>query len=87
MKMALPMTCLTQAYAKTGQRCYGRQERRTKEQTNVIEALVGKTLLTTTLFITNINTEVSRAWLNLDLLPKLQRNSVNVMDNTILSQK
>lgn len=50
-------------------------------RTNVIGALLEKTLLTTALFNTNINTEVFTAWLSQDLLPKLPKNSVIVMDN------
>lgn len=74
------MPC-TRGHAKAGQRCYGRQDWGARGRTNVIGALLGKTLLTTALFNTNINTEVFTAWLSQDLLPKLLRHSVVVMNN------
>ncbi|MEB3702412.1 IS30 family transposase domain protein [Candidatus Bealeia paramacronuclearis] len=71
----------THGYAEKGLRCYGQQDWGAKGRTNVIGALLGKVLLTVSLFSTNINTEIFTAWLEQDLLPKLPPNTVIVMDN------
>lgn len=71
----------THGYAEKGQRCYGVQDWGAKGRTNVIGALLGKALLTISLFTANINTEIFTAWVEQDLLPKLPPNSVIVMDN------
>lgn len=71
----------THGYALKGQRCYGKHQWGAKGRTNVIGALIGKALLTVSLFQGNINTEVFTAWIEQDLLPKLPSHSVLVMDN------
>ena len=71
----------THGYAPKGKRCYGTKDWNAKGRTNVIGALLGKTLLTVTLFATNINNNVCYAWLTQDLLPKLKTKSVIIMDN------
>lgn len=71
----------THGYALKGKRCYGRCDWGAKGRTNVIGALLGRTLLTVTLLNGNINTEVFVAWVEQDLIPKLPPESVLVIDN------
>ena len=68
-------------YAPKGQRCYGTHDWGAKGRTNVIGALLGRTLLTITLFNCTINTEVYTSWIEQDLIPKLPPQCVVVMDN------
>jgi len=68
-------------YAPIGKRCFGTQDWNAKGRTNVIGALLGFCLLTVTLFTGSINSDVFFAWITQDLLPKLPKNSVIVMDN------
>ena len=68
-------------YAPVGKRCFGTQDWHAKGRTNVIGALLGFCLLTVTLFSGSINSHVFLAWLTQDLIPKLPKNSVVVMDN------
>ena len=71
----------THGYALKGQRCYGVQDWGARGRTNVIGALLGSCLLTVTLFQGTINTAIFEAWLAQDLLPKLKRQVIIVMDN------
>jgi len=71
----------THGYSKQGNRCYGIHDWGAKGRTNAIGALIGKTLLTVSLFMSNVNTEIFSSWIEQDLLPKLPQNSVIVMDN------
>ena len=71
----------THGYAAIGQRCLGSHDWHAKGRTNVIGALIGKALLTASLFTTNINSETFYEWTVQDLLPKLPPASVIVMDN------
>ncbi|MEB3702284.1 IS630 family transposase [Candidatus Bealeia paramacronuclearis] len=71
----------THGTAEKGLRCYGQQDWGAMGRSNVIGALLGKVLLTVSLFSTNINTEIFTAWVTQDLLPKLPPNTVIVMDN------
>lgn len=68
-------------YAPCGQRCFAKRDWGAKRRTNVIGALVGKHLLTVCLFESTINTVVFDAWVQQDLLPKLPKHSIIVMDN------
>lgn len=68
-------------YAPIGKRCFGTQDWNARRRTNVIGALLGCCLLTVTLFTGSINADVFVAWITQDLLPKLPKNSVIVMDN------
>ena len=68
-------------YAPIGKRCFGTQDWHAKGRTNVIGALLGLCLLTVTLFTGSINANVFFAWITQDLVPKLPKNSVIVMDN------
>lgn len=71
----------THGYALRGRRCFGKHDWGAKGRTNVIGALLGKTLLTVSLFETNINTSIFTSWVDQDLLPQLPQSSVIVMDN------
>lgn len=71
----------THGYALKGQRCYGTHDWGARGRTNAVGALIGKELLTVSLFDETINTEVFNSWVEQDLIPKLPRGSVIVMDN------
>lgn len=71
----------THGYAAKDQRCYGVQDWGARGRTNAIGALIGKELLTVSLFECNINTEIFNCWVEQDLIPKLPKNSVVVLDN------
>ena len=71
----------THGYANRGTRCYGTHDWGAKGRTNAIGALIGKTLLTVSLFMRNVNTEIFSNWIEQDLLSKLPQNSVIIMDN------
>ena len=71
----------THGYAAVGQRCTGRHDWHAKGRTNVIGALIGKVLLTASLFTSNINSDIFHEWVRQDLLAKLPPASVIVMDN------
>jgi transposase len=68
-------------YAPIGQRCYGTHDWHAKGRTNVIGALLDQNLLSTCLFDTSIDSEIFHNFVSHDLLPKLPKNSVLVMDN------
>ena len=68
-------------YSIKGSRCYGNHNWGAKGRTNVIGALLFGVLLTVCLFKTNVNTEIFSAWMIQDLIPKLPKNSVVIMDN------
>jgi hypothetical protein len=71
----------THGYSAKGSRCFGVQDWGAKGRTNVIGALLSGVLLTIPLFQTNVNTAVFDAWVIHDLVPKLPKNSVVIMDN------
>jgi len=71
----------THGYSPRGKRCYGIQDWGAKGRTNVIGALCGAALLTVPLFASYINSDVFHAWVTQDLLPKLPKKAVIVMDN------
>ena len=71
----------THGYSQQGKRCYDVHDWHPTKRTNVIAALMGKNLLTVSLFECNINTAIFNSWVEQDLMPKLPENSVIVMDN------
>lgn len=77
----------THGYAPIGQRCVGTQDWHAKGRTNAIGALIGKVMLTISLFKSNINADIFTAWIDQDLLPKLPKNSVIVMDNATFHKR
>jgi transposase len=68
-------------YAVKGERCYGKHDWGARGRTNAIGALIGNDLLTVSLFDENINTEIFNGWAYQDLMPKLPKAAVIVMDN------
>jgi len=68
-------------YSSKGKRCFGTHDWGAKGRTNVIGALLDGVLLTVSLFQTTINKSVFNAWVIQDLIPKLPKKSVVVMDN------
>jgi transposase len=71
----------THGYAPIGERCFGKHDWHAKGRTNVIGALLGACLLTACLFSGSINANVFFAWVTQDLLPKVPKKCVIVMDN------
>ena len=68
-------------YAAKGSRCFGTHDWGAKGRTNAIGALLLGTLLTVSLFQTNINTEIFNRWIIEDLIPKLPPRSIVILDN------
>ena len=71
----------THGYSIKGERCYGIHDWHPSKRTNIIGALMEKSLLTVSIFNCNINGAVFNCWVEQDLIPKLPANSVIVMDN------
>lgn len=71
----------THGYALRGTRCFGLKDWGAKGRTNVIGALLDKTLIAINLFETNINSDIFHAWMVQACLPVAPKNSVIVMDN------
>ncbi len=71
----------THGYAPVGERGHGTQDRHARGRTNAIGALIGKALFTVGLFNTNVKGDIFTAWLRQDLISKLPKNAVLVMDN------
>lgn len=71
----------THGYSPKGQRCYDTHDWGAKGRINAIGALIGKVLITVSLFTGSINTPVFNSWVRQDLLSKVPPNSVIVMDN------
>ena len=77
----------THGYAPKGKRCFGMQDWNAKGRTNVIGALLGGVMLTCWLCNFNVNSDVFHAWTINDLLPKLPKGSVLVMDNATFHKR
>ncbi len=71
----------THGYSDKGKRCYGIHNWQAKGRVNVIGAIIDFTFLTVSLFNSNINSNIFYAWLTQDLLPKVKKGAVIVMDN------
>lgn len=71
----------THGYSRQGTRCYDVHDWHPSKRTNVIGGLIGRSLLTVSLFQCNINTVIFNSWVEQDLIPKLPKHSVIVMDN------
>lgn len=74
-------------YSLIGELCYGLYNWNAKGRTNVIGAMLGKDLLTVSLFNCNINSDVFHAWVEQDLLPKVPKGAVIVMDNATFHKR
>jgi len=77
----------TRGYSPIGERCYGLYSFGAKGRTNVIGALHEGKLLTTTLFECNIDSDVFETWVEKDLIPKLPKKSVFIIDNASFHKK
>ena len=77
----------THGYSKKGNRCYGSHNWNEKGRVNAVGALLGKSLLTVSLFEGSINSDVFYAWVRQDLLRKLPAASVLVMDNATFHKR
>ena len=77
----------THGYSKKGQRCYGTQDWHARGRTNAIGAIEGFTFLTLTLFDSTINSDVFYSWLTQDLLPKVPKGAILVMDNATFHKR
>ncbi|SDW97448.1 IS630 family transposase, partial [Nitrosomonas communis] len=77
----------THGYAPAGQRCHGTHDWHAPGRIKAIGALIGKLLLTVSLFALNINADVFHEWAMQDLLPKLPSHAVVVMDNATFHKR
>ena len=77
----------THGYAPAGQRCHGTHDWHAPGRINAIGALIGKLLITVSLFAVNINADVFHAWAMQDLLPELPPHAVIVMDNAAFHKR
>ena len=68
-------------YSHRGKRCMGLESWHPSKRINAIGALIGKELVTVSLFEFNINTQIFNSWVEQDLLPKLTGVCVIVLDN------
>jgi transposase len=71
----------THGYSLKGTRCYGLRAWGERGRINAIGALRDNQLLTVSLFEGTINTATFNSWIEHDLLPKLPKRSVIIMDN------
>ena len=71
----------THGYSQKGFRCYGMHDWQEKNRVNVIGAIVDNLFLTLSVFTCYVNSDVFYAWLTQDLLPKVPKGAVIVMDN------
>lgn len=77
----------THGYSKCGERCYGVHDWHAKGRVNVIGAILGKQFLSVCLFQHTIDSDVFFAWLTQDLIPRLPKRSVTVMDNATFHKR
>jgi transposase len=68
-------------YSSVAQRCFGKRDWGAKGRTNVMGALLSGLLLTVTLLMGHVNSDVFFTWVTQELLPKLPSQGVIVMDN------
>lgn len=77
----------THGYSPKGERYYAKHDWHARERYNAVGALIGKELLTVSLFECSIDADVFYEWIVQDLLPKLPKNSVIVMDNATFHKR
>ena len=77
----------THGYCERGKRCVGIHDWHAKGRTNAIGAISDLTFITLALFETTINSDIFFAWLTQDLLPKVPREAVIVMDNACFHKR
>ncbi len=71
----------THGYSLKGTRCFGLHAWGKGKRINGIGAQMNNKLLTVSLFNETINADIFYAWVKYDLLPKLPKSSVLVLDN------
>lgn len=74
-------------YSDKGIRCYDKKDWNSRGRTNAIGAIIENKLLTLSLFDTNIDSDIFYTWLEKDLIPKLPKDSVIVMDNATFHKR
>ena len=77
----------THGYSLIGERCLGTHDWHSKGRINVIGAIIGFTFLTVSLFHGSINSDVFYAWLTVDFLPKVEPETVIVLDNATFHKR
>jgi hypothetical protein len=77
----------THGYSEKGQRCFGVHDWQIRKRTNAIGALLNKHLITVTLFNNTIDADCFCGWIEKDLLPKLTKKSILVMDNATFHKR
>jgi transposase len=77
----------THGYRAKGLRCFGKKDWGAKGRTNVIGALMDKTLLCSCLLNCNVDSEVFHIWVTQQLLPVAPSNAVIVMDNATFHKR
>jgi hypothetical protein len=71
----------THGYSVRGERCFGTHDWNAKGRENVIGAVYENNLIACGICNFNIDTDVFNTWIEKDLIPKLPKHSVVVMDN------
>jgi transposase len=74
-------------YSPRGRRCFGQPDWGAKGRTNVRGALLAGLLLTVTLLMGKVNSDVFFAWITPEFLPKLPSKGVIVMDKASFHQR
>jgi transposase len=77
----------THGYSVRGERCLGEHDWHAKGRINVIGAITNNRFLSVCLFETTIDSDIFFAWLTQDLILKLPKESVVVMDNATFHKR
>ena len=77
----------THGYSQKGKRCYGTHNWNAKGRINAIGAQIGSDFLTVSLVDGSVNSDVFHAWVEQDLLPKIPKPSVVIMDNATFHKR
>jgi transposase len=77
----------THGYSLQGKRCMSFRDWHAKGRINAIGALLGKALLTVSLFTCNVDSAVFHEWVTHDLLMHVPAHSVIVMDNATFHKR
>lgn len=71
----------THGYSKQGNRCYGYHIWHERGRINAIGALFEGELLSVSLWECSIDSDVFHTWMSVNLIPKLPKNAVLILDN------
>ena len=72
----------THGYQLKGKRCHDKHDWHCRKSVNAIGAIIENEFITVSLFEGPINSDVFYAWITQDLLSKLPKGAVIVMDNS-----